>query len=601
MNTTILWSLVGIGLISIVCQWIAWRIKLPAILFLLLAGIMAGPVTGWLAPDELFGELLFPMIALAVAVILFEGSLTLKFDQIRGLEKVVRNLITIGVLTSWWLTALAARILAEFTWEVAILFGALMVVTGPTVIVPLLRSVRPNRRVSNILRWEGIVIDPLGALLSVLVFEFIVSGYGSAISHTLSTFGKVLLDGILLGGLAGYGLGLALRNFWIPEYLHNVGTLTLVFGVYALADTMESESGLLAVTVMGMWLANMRGVPVDEILNFKESLSIFLISGIFIILAARLDFSQFQNLGFTTLFGIFVVVQFIARPAKIWASTLNSDLSREEKIVLGFIGPRGIVAAAVTALFAIRLEQQGYPRAELLVPLAFTVIIGTVLVQSIFAGWLAKRLGVTEPEGSGFLIVGANLVARNIGKALQESGIQVLLTDTSWDNVSSARMEGLPTYYGNIMSEQADRDLDLVGLGGLLALSPRAELNTLACLKYRGEFGADRVFLVQTEKGEETRHKTAPLARVLFGEEVTFSRLASWIGQGAVIRKTRLTENFDYQAYRQQYGDRAIVLFMIEPNGDLHCVTTDKKLTPKAGWTVLALIPKDNAPGNDKV
>ncbi|WP_051149778.1 cation:proton antiporter [Methylohalobius crimeensis] len=594
MHSQILWSLVGIGLISIVCQWIAWRVKLPAILFLLLAGIAAGPVSGWLSPDTLFGDLLFPMISLAVAVILFEGSLTLKFEQIRGLEKVVRNLVTLGVLITWWITALATRYLVGFTWDIAILFGALMVVTGPTVIVPLLRSVRPNRRVSNILRWEGIVIDPLGALLAVLVFEFIRSSYGSALTLTASTFGKILLDGLLLGSFAGYCFGLALRNFWIPDYLHNVTALILVFGVYALADTLETEAGLLAVTVMGMWLANMPGVPVKEILNFKESLSIFLISGLFILLAARLDFSRFQDLGFLALAGVFLVTQFIARPAGVWLSTLNSDLTSEEKTVLALIGPRGIVAAAVTGLFAIRLEQHGYPKADLLVPLAFTVIIGTVAIQSAFARLLTKHLGVSEPEGGGFLIVGANAVARTLAEALQDLGIQVMLTDSSWDHVKTARLEGLPAYYGNLTSEHADWDLDLVGLDGLLALSPSAELNALASCKYAGEFGTDRVYMIQAEKEEENRHRTAATARILFDREITFAVLASRIGQGAIIRQTKLTENFDFEAYRARYRNRAIPLFLRLPDGELEVITTDRKLTPKPGSTLLALIQPES-------
>ena len=283
-----------IGIVAIFCQWFAWWVKLPAIVFLLIAGIILGPLTDWLNPGQLFGDLLFPMVSLAVAIILFEGSLTLKFDEIRGLQKVVRNMLTIGVAIAWAGITLATYYILDFSWSLALLFGAMMVVTGPTVIVPMLRTVRPNATISNILRWEGIVIDPLGAILAVLVFEVILSvqlqGH-SSVGHTVYIFGQTLVLGSAIGGLAAYLFGLILRNHLMPEYLHNVATLCLVFGVFALSNHLTDESGLLAVTVMGIWLANMKDVPVDDILDFKESLSILLISGLFILLAARIEFA----------------------------------------------------------------------------------------------------------------------------------------------------------------------------------------------------------------------------------------------------------------------------------------------------------------------
>ena len=238
-----------IGIVAIFCQWFAWWVKLPAIVFLLIAGIILGPLTGWLNPEHLFGPLLFPMVSLAVAIILFEGSLTLKFDEIRGLQKVVRNMLTLGVTITWVSITLATHYILGFSWSLSLLFGAMMVVTGPTVIVPMLRTVRPNATISNILRWEGIVIDPLGAILAVLVFEVILSmqlqGHAS-VSHTLYMFGQTLIIGSAIGGLSAYLFGLVLRKHLMPEYLHNVATLCLVFGVFALSNHHSEESGLLA-------------------------------------------------------------------------------------------------------------------------------------------------------------------------------------------------------------------------------------------------------------------------------------------------------------------------------------------------------------------
>ncbi len=595
MNEHIMLQLAGIGLIAIACQWFAWWVKLPAILFLLLAGILAGPVTGWLVPDRLFGDLLFPFVSLSVAVILFEGGLTLRFHEIQGLQRVVRNLVSIGTLVTWLIVAVATHLLLGFDWNLSFLFGAVMVVTGPTVIVPLLRTVRPNAKVSNILRWEGIVIDPIGALLAVLVFEFIISGQGgSAFTHTLATFGTILLVGFSMGAVAAYLLGLVLRHHLLPEYLHNVATLTVVFGVYAFSNAIAEESGLLTVTVMGIWLANMKNVPMQDILNFKESLSVILISGLFIILAARIELEQFAQLGWGAL-ALFATIQFVGRPAKVFLSTLGSSLTWQERTLLAWIGPRGIVAAAVTALFAIRLQQQGYEGAELLVPLAFTIIIGTVVLQSATAGMLARALGVAEPEPKGFLIIGANEVARAIGRVLREHGFRAVLTDTNWKHIKEARQkDGLETFYGNPVSDYADRHLNLVGIGRMLGLSRQSDLNALAALKYRPEFGRKGIYTLQSSADVNRSEKLTVSGEhrgyTLFGEDVTYSKLASLMSKGAEIRSTVLTEEFDFDAYRRKYGNRAIPLFALTPKGKLECFVAGGKLKPQPGWTVIALV-----------
>lgn len=596
-------ALAGIGLLAIVCQWFAWWVKLPAILFLLIGGIVAGPVLGWLNPDALFGDLLFPMVSLSVAVILFEGSLTLRFDEIRGLERVVRRLVTSGVLITWLIGTLATRLLLDFSWSLSFLFGALTVVTGPTVIVPMLRTVRPNARLANILRWEGIVIDPVGALLAVLVFEFIVSGRGTtAFGHTLLSFGRLIGAGVLVGVASGYALGTILRRHWMPDYLHNVATLTLVFGAFAMSDALQSESGLLAVTIMGIWLANMKDVPVEDILDFKESLSVLLISGLFILLAARIDFGLAGQLGWAAL-GVLAVLQFVARPIKVLVSTWGSALTWRERVLLGWIAPRGIVAAAVAALFAIRLPHDIYSGAPLLVPMTFLVIVGTVVLQSATARALAVWLDVAEPEPKGFLIIGANSAARAIAKALDEQGFRTLLTDTSWDNIRAARMEGLSTYYGNPVSQHADRHLDLVGIGRMLCLSPHKETNALATMRYRGEFGSGNLYLLQNATDKDDNQKTrvlvAPGTKIAFGADVTYPKLASLLSQGAEIHNTGLTESFDFHSYQSEYSNKAIPLFALTPKGRLQPFYVGHKITPSQDWSIIGLIPKDVLPTDD--
>ncbi|GAB4339365.1 MAG: sodium:proton antiporter [Desulfobulbaceae bacterium] len=579
---------------GILCQWIAWRVKLPAILFLLLTGILLGPATGRLDSGALFGDLLFPFISLSVAVILFEGSLTLQFHQIRGISRVVRNLVSFGMLVTWLITTLATRFSLGFTWELCFLFGAITVVTGPTVIVPMLRTVRPSSSVANILRWEGIVIDPIGATLAVLVYEFILSGSGgSAMGHTLLSFGGILAIGISLGAIFGQLYGMTLRSHLVPEYLQNVATLALVFLAFTISNHLYHESGLLTVTVMGMWLANMKGIPVHDILDFKESLSVLLISLLFIILASRIDFADFTRLGWPALF-VFLAVQFLARPLSVLISTLGSSLSWPERHLLAWIAPRGIIAAAISALFAIRLEEAGYGEAPLLVPLTFLIIIGTVVLQSATAGTIARFLGVSEADPKGILIIGANHVAIAIAKALAQAGFKPLLIDTSWEKISRARMEGLETFYGAPVSEHADRNLDLVGMGRMLALTAHGSLNSLACMHYRMEFGATGVFAIPTtgEKDLAEERKTSPLhtGTLLFSGNMTFSEFSARLAQGWKIRATRLTETFDYDAYLQEHEGQAVPLFAVSDKNHPEFFTVSRTPRPKPGWTVVSLL-----------
>ncbi|MCL7486718.1 MAG: cation:proton antiporter [Desulfobulbaceae bacterium] len=582
---------------GITCQWLAWRVKLPAILFLLLTGIIAGPIMGWLDSGELFGDLLFPFISLSVAVILFEGSLTLRFHQIAGLSQVVRDLVSFGVLVTWLITTVVTRFALDFSWELSFLFGAITVVTGPTVIVPMLRTVRPTSAVANVLRWEGIMIDPIGAILAVLVYEFILSGSGgNAMGHTLVAFGKIIAVGFCLGGVCGYLYGAVLRLHWLPEYLHNVAALALVFIVFSVSNSFHHESGLLAVTVMGVWLANMKEVPVDEILDFKESLSVLLISVLFIILAARIDFADFSRLGWPAVF-VLLAIQFLARPLSVIVSTFRSKLTWPERHLLAWIAPRGIVAAAIAALFAIRLEEAGFSEAPLLVPLTFLVIMGTVVLQSATAGFIARMLGVSEADPKGVLIIGANHVAQAVAKALLQAGFRPLLVDASWAKIRKARMEGLEAFYGNPVSEHADRTLDLVGMGRMFALSAHSSLNTLACMHYRMELGVTRVYALQTSSekdlADERRASRHLVGSKLFGKDVTFSRLSALLAKDWKIRSTKLTETFTYDSYKKKYGGGSVPLFAVSPKGELAVFTVEKEVDPAPGWKIVSLVPEN--------
>jgi len=602
MHTYAFVALPSLLLVGFGCQWIAWRLKLPAILFLLLSGILAGPFLNWLYPERLFGDLLFPFISLAVAVILFEGSLTLKFREIRGLERVIRNMITLGVMITWLVTAGATHWLLGFSWEIALLFGAMMVVTGPTVIVPMLRTVRPIESVANILRWEGILIDPIGATLAVLVYEFILAGgVQGGLWNSLVVFGKILAIGVLLGGTTGYGFGIVLRRHWIPHYLHNFAALALVCGVFAFSDLLEAESGLLSVTVMGVWLTNMKDIELDEILDFKESLSLLLISMLFILLAARMDLETFLDLGWPAL-AVFGVIQLLARPLNIQVSAIGSKLSMAERHLLAWIAPRGIVAAAISALFTIQLETAGYAEAAKMVPLTFMVIIGTVVLQSATAGPIAKWLKVAEPEPRGFLIVGADPLARNIGRALQENGFRVRLADQNWDHVKVAKLEGLPAYWGNPVSEHADRHLSLIGIGRLLALTPNGERNALAAKHYWMEFGGNNIYTIRVNRPEngtaDAKSAYKRGGQRLFADTATHEVLAGLLSAGAEIKTTPLTDAFSYDDYRQQQDEKRIPLFALDPGDRIHPLTDKSEVVPQANWKIIGLSANPRSTGS---
>jgi NhaP-type Na+/H+ or K+/H+ antiporter len=577
---------------------VAWISKLPAILFLLVVGMIVGPLLGWLRPDELFGDMLFPLVSVSVAVILFEGSLTLKFQEIRGLQRIVRRLVTTGALVTWAVMTLAAAALFDLSWELCALFGAIMVVTGPTVVVPMLRTVRPTATIANILRWEGIVIDPIGALLAVLMFQFVVSEQSANhLGQRLFEFGASLAVGALVGAAIAQVLGETLKRHWLPEYLHNLGALAAVLGGFALANHLHAESGLVAVTAMGLRLANMRGVVLDQILNFKESLSVLLISGLFVVLGARVDLAQLGQIGWSAFF-LYLVLQFVARPLKILLASRQTSLTWRERALLAWIAPRGIIAAAVSALFGLQLEQKGVAQAHLLVPLTFSMILATVVVQSTTARMLARALGVAEPEPKGFLIIGANRVARAISQSLIRNGFPVLLVDQDWQNVSAARMAGLPVFYGDPVSERADQRLDLVGIGRMLGLSPLDEQNTLAALRYRREFGAQFVYAVRSGDKKITVNEAASKSSkhrptALFESRVTFATLDKILAEGGEVRATKLREQFDFEAYRSSIRDDAILLFAIDLKARLHVFTAQSKLKPALGWILLALLPKD--------
>jgi NhaP-type Na+/H+ or K+/H+ antiporter len=580
--------------LGIAAQWIAWRAQFPSIVLLLGFGFLAGPVFGFIHPDVIFGASLFPIVSLSVAVILFEGGLSLRFSELPKVGFTIWNLVTVGTLVTWALIAIAAHHLLGFPFLYALLLGAILLVTGPTVIGPLLRHIRPKGFVGSALKWEGILIDPIGAVLAVLVLEIILTGgLGQAIPTILLGLGKTAFIGFAMGFLAAVVIILILRFYWLPDFLHSSVSLMMVIASFTLANWIQKESGLLAVTTMGIVLANQKRVNIHRIVEFKENLRIILISSLFVLLAARLDLTYFSILRINTFLFIFVLIVCV-RPLAVLASTLGSKLKTPERLFLMSMAPRGIVAAAIASIFSIELAQHGHSYATELVSVTFLVIVSTVVVYGFAAPLMARALGISTTNPQGVLIIGAHDWARSIGKTLKDEGFEVSFIDGNYRNIAEARMEGLSGQQKDVLQPFDLAELDLNQTGHLLAMTSNDEINALASIRFSSVLGTKAIYQLQVGKMKDSEKQKSERAhdlrgRILFDGQATFGRISSLFLKGAIIKKTALTKEFDYDCVKQQYGDDLMPLFLITSERSLHVFSVDQKLSPRIGQTLISL------------
>ncbi|MBV1924504.1 MAG: sodium:proton antiporter, partial [Flavobacteriaceae bacterium] len=474
-------ELAGIIILGILAQWFAWKFKIPAILPLLLIGLLVGPIaaeflsedgTKWIQPiwdgnEGLFaGESLFYFVSLAISIILFEGGLTLRMSEIKNVGSVITRLITLGSIITFAGAGIAVHFIFNLSWEISFLFSALIIVTGPTVITPILRNIPLKKDVSAVLKWEGILIDPIGALVAVLVFEFISVGGGGEFTKTaFIEFGKIVLFGSTFGFTFAHALNFAINKKWIPHYLLNVFALASVLGVFVLSDSFAHESGLLAVVVMGMVLGATKSKFLEELLYFKESLSVLLISILFILLSANMNMEELYLLYNWKTAVLFAIVILVVRPLGVFVSTYNSSLSINEKLFISWVGPRGIVAAGIASLFGLKLAKDGVPGAEFITPLVFMVVLGTVLLNATTARLFARIVGVFLKKSEGILIIGASEVSRLIGKYLDENDRHVVIIDSNQTNIGLAKELGLEALNTNIYSDNLKDNIELNDVG----------------------------------------------------------------------------------------------------------------------------------------
>lgn len=595
-------ELASIVVIGVTAQWLAWRFKFPSILFFLVFGFIAGPVLNFIHPDSLMGDLLLPIVSISVALILFEGGLTLRLQELKDVGKVVIVLILAGAVITWIIASISAHYILNLDLRLSILLGAILVVTGPTVIGPLLSTIRPIKRINTILKWEGILIDPLGAILAVLVFEAIFA-------ENINEIGPLIFLGIfktiLIGGVIGFGMAKLLiqllKKFLIPDFLQEAVALVLVIAAFVVSNIFQPESGLFTVTLMGLFMDNQKVVSIKHIIEFKENLRVIIISSIFILLAARLQLSDFQNFDLSAIIFLVILI-FVARPVSVFLSTIGSKLNWRERTFISWMAPRGIVAAAVASVFAFKLSEQGIAGAEKIVPITFLVIVVTVTVYGLTSPTIAKLLRVVQSKPQGILFVGAHSWARLIAKTMKEKNFNVIMVDTNRRNISAAKLEGLKAYLGSILSEHVVDEVDLDGIGRLMALTPNDEANSLAALHMSEAFERGELYQLSPlskKSGKELEFSPKHLrARFLFGEGMNYYHLNSLFNDGWAIKSTKLSDTFSFEDMRKHYGENLIPIFLIDKNDKLFVSTIENPLEPESGDMIIALIKETDQEKN---
>ena len=576
-------ELAGIIILGILAQWVAWKFKIPAILPLILIGLLVGPIAAtylsedgskWIEPiwngeKGLFpGDYLYYFVSLAISIILFEGGLTLKRNEIKNVGPVITKLITLGSAVTFFGAAIIAHYTFNLGWEISFLFSGLIIVTGPTVITPILRNIPLKKDISTVLKWEGILIDPIGALVAVLVFEFISVGGESGFTKTaLLEFGKILLFGTTFGFTFAHALAYAINKKLIPHYLLNVVSLSTVLLVFVESELFAHESGLLAVVVMGMVLGNSKLNNLKELLYFKESLSVLLISILFILLAANINMNQLLLLYTWKTAALFALVVFVLRPLAVFLSTINSRLKFNEKLFISWVGPRGIVAAGIASLFGSKLLKQGVEGAEYITPLVFMIVLGTVLLNATTARLFAKIVGVFLKSSNAILIVGASSPARLIAGFLKRKGKRVIIIDSNENFINQAIKEDLEALPVNIYDDDLSDNIELNDVGYLIAITGNDAVNTYALTNFSNEFGEHGAFRLASSL--EVVNASEEERKMFFTPNDDYINLSEAFRENPTIKEILIGSKKEYDAILKSLAkeEKSIPLFIQNSKG----------------------------------
>lgn len=593
-----------VGVLGIGAQWVAWRTGWPAIVLMLFAGFMAGPVLGLIDPKAAFGDLLSPMIGIGVALILFEGGLSLDLRELRHSGAAVLRLATLGVAVGWALGAMAGFYVAGLVWPVAILFGGILIVTGPTVVLPLLRQSNVQTRPASILKWEAIVNDPTGALCAVIAYEYfrkLAETPGASVVEVVPP----LIFAAIIAGLIGFATAWLIAFLFprgaVPEYLKVPVLFITVIGVFVLSNKIEHEAGLVAVTVMGIALANMSVSSMRSIHPFKENIAVLLVSGIFILLSASLDFADLEYFNWRFV-AFLLALLFLVRPLTVLVTLLGSSIPWNERLFVAWIAPRGIVLVAISGLFALRLADLGYNDGNVLIGLSFAVVIATIISSGFTVDLAARLLGVKGTSRPGLLIVGATPWTIALAREMKGLGTPVMVVDPSWQRLSPARREGLPFYHGEILNEATEHNLDLTPFQVLVAATDNEAYNALVCNEFAHEIGRDSVYQLGENADADDRHALPPTirGRALFESGFGVSDVNDRQSQGWIFRKTRLSEEFDFADAQANLPEDAHLLLVLRESGRLRFFTHASRPEPRAGDTVISFTPPRQSAADDK-
>lgn len=600
-------TIVSVAALGVTAQWVAWRFKMPAIIFLAVAGLAVGPGLDLIHPSEDFGVFLRPVVSLCVAIILFEGGLSLQLSELKVAASGVRRLVYAGVPLAWASCTLCARFVGGLDWPVSLVFGAIMVVTGPTVIMPMLRQAGLNRRTASYLKWEGIVNDPIGALLAVLVFQFFIfQQSGSGWAGVAAGLSLAIASGIVLGGLGGFAIGRAMQAGLVPEYLKSPVLLGLVLVVYTLSNLIQHEAGLLSVTIMGIVVGNMNLPGIGDLKRFKEYITIMLVSVVFVSLTADLDIASLGDIGYRGL-ALILAVLFIARPVAIMLATVGAGMRLNERLLLAWIAPRGIVAAATAGVMGPGLIDAGY-NADVLLPLVFAIIFATVFSHGLSLNWLSARLGLASKHRDGVLIVGASPWTVELARTLHDMGVNVLLVDSSWHNLRPARLAGIPVFYGEILSEFAEESVELAHIRTVLAATSNDAYNALVCTALAPEIGQQRVLQLALG-GIDPEEDPKALARprrgqLAFHPDAYFELLWRNYVRGWTFSKTRLSEEYRYRDFKKDLPPDALQILWVNNNEGVEFIPAELASEPGPGTTIVSFSKQREAshrePGNAK-
>lgn len=589
---------------GVAAQWLAWRLRWPSIVLMMGAGLILGPMTAALLgapvldPEASFGAYLRPMIALAVAVILFEGGITLNFRELRDASSPVRRMVFLGFPLGWALTALALHFITGLALDLSIMIGALLTTTGPTVVLPLLRQAKLPGRIASVLKWEGIVNDPIGALGAVFMFEAIRQ---TALGHDwMMAAGFLALGagiGAAMGFSFGFGLSQAFRRGLVPEPMKAPIVLASVLVCFAAADSLAAETGLVAVAVFGLVVANSRLASIEEMRRFKEGIASLLVASVFVVLAAQLTPSDLLALDWRHL-AFILVFMLIVRPLSVMLATAASGLNLKEMSFIGLIGPRGVVAAAAAGHLAAVLVDAGRADAEILAPLVFATIFITVVVCGFSVAPLARLLGLSQSGPERILLIGANRWTLGLADALRTADIPFTIADTSWGRLRAARLAGHEVYYGEVLSESAEWRLEPSRFAVLLAATHNDAYNALICVEYAPELGRSHVFQLSGTDGETDAETSAedPRAivytargRTLIRKGRGYESLTGDWWRGWRFKATTLSEQFTLASLEEAAPEGDVILART-PAGKI-VMSGAVSLPDTPGTTLIRFVP----------